>query len=71
MSKYFDGTTLAMFIKLELGGSRMERVSIWKNFLLLTVGGLLALHVNVVNADTSDHFDVDTDSSDECVLEQE
>ncbi|MFP5385977.1 MAG: hypothetical protein ACLGHN_07845 [Bacteriovoracia bacterium] len=50
----------------------MERKSIWKNFLLLTVGGLLALHINVSNAaETSDTTTNSTDASDECVLEQE
>lgn len=50
----------------------MERKSIWKNFLLLTVGGLLALHINVSNAaETSDSSNSSSDASDECVLEQE
>lgn len=51
----------------------MERKSIWKNFLLLTVGGLLALHLNVSNAaDTNtDASNTSSDASDECVLEQE
>lgn len=51
----------------------MERKSIWKNFLLLTVGGLLALHLNVsqaqdINADSSN---TSSDATEECVLEQE
>jgi hypothetical protein len=50
----------------------MERKSIWKNFLLLTVGGLLALHVDVSNAtESSDTSDTSSDASDSCVLEQE
>ncbi len=50
----------------------MEQKSLWKNFLLLTVGSLLALHINVTNAaETSDMSTSSTDSSDECVLEQE
>lgn len=51
----------------------MERKSIWKNFLLLTVGGLLALHINVSQAqDTTDNSNTTSpDASDECVLEQE
>ena len=50
----------------------MERKSIWKNFLLLTVGGLLALHINVSNAaETADGSNSSTDATDECVLEQE
>jgi hypothetical protein len=28
----------------------MERKSLWRNFLVLTVGSLLALHINVTNA---------------------
>jgi hypothetical protein len=62
----------AKSLRLELGGSRMERKSIWKNFLLLTVGSLLALHINVSNAtETSDSSNTSADASDECVLEQE
>lgn len=50
----------------------MERKSLWKNFLLLTVGGLLALHINVSNAaDSTDTSTASSDSTDECVLEQE
>lgn len=57
--------------ELELGGSRMERKSIWKNFLLLTIGGLLALHVDVSQADVNnDNALVNPDSTDECVLEE-
>lgn len=57
--------------ELELGGSRMERKSIWKNFLLLTIGGLLALHVDVSQADTNNENALTSpDSTDECVLEE-
>lgn len=50
----------------------MEQKSIWKNFLLLTVGGLLALHVNVSSAsDVTDHSVNSPDATDECVLEAE
>ncbi len=50
----------------------MERKSIWKNFLLLTVGGLLALHLNVSNAaDNDDSSNTSSDATDGCVLEQE
>lgn len=50
----------------------MERKSLWKNFLLLTVGGLLALHVNVSNAaDNSDSSTTSPDSTDDCTLEAE
>lgn len=50
----------------------MERKSIWKNFLLLTIGGLLALHVNVSSAsDLTDHSVNSSDSTDDCVLEAE
>lgn len=50
----------------------MERKSLWKNFLLLTVGGLLALHINVSQAaDNSDEGLSSSDSSDNCVLEAE
>lgn len=49
----------------------MERKSIWKNFLLLTIGGLLALHVDVSQADVNnDNALVNPDSTDECVLEE-
>lgn len=52
----------------------MEQKSVWKNFLLLTVGGLLALHVNVTQAaektSGSDSQTTQT-SSEECVLEVE
>ena len=30
----------------------MEQKIFWKNFLLLAVGGLLALHINVATAET-------------------
>ena len=63
-----------IYISHELGGSRMEQKSVWKNFLLLTVGGLLALHVNVTQAaektSGSDSQTTQT-SSEECVLEVE
>ena len=51
----------------------MERKSLWKNFLLLTVGSLLALHVNVSNAaeESAQSKNTSTDASDECVLEAE
>ena len=50
----------------------MEHKSIWKNFLLLTVGGLLALHVNISQAaDSNDNTNTSSDATDECVLEQE
>ena len=50
----------------------MERKSLWKNFLLLTVGSLLALHLNVSQAaDQSDSSNTSSDASDSCVLEQE
>ena len=51
----------------------MERKSIWKNFLLLTVGSLLALHLNVSQAqDTNTNSsNTSSDATDECVLEQE
>jgi hypothetical protein len=50
----------------------MERKSLWKNFLLLTVSGLLAVHLNVSNAaDSPINPDTSSDSSDGCVLEQE
>jgi hypothetical protein len=56
----------------KLGGSRMERKSLWKNFLLLTVGSLLALHLNVSQAaESSDEGLSSSDSSDNCVLEAE
>lgn len=49
----------------------MERKSIWKNFLLLTVGGLLALHVDVSQAvDDTDTSTTSPDATDECVLEE-
>jgi hypothetical protein len=56
----------------KLGGSRMERKSLWKNFLLLTVGSLLALHLNVSQAaESSDEGLSSSDASDNCVLEAE
>lgn len=49
----------------------MERKSIWKNFLLLTIGGLLALHVDVSQADDKNQNALTSpDSTDECVLEE-
>lgn len=49
----------------------MERKSLWKNFLLLTVGSVLALHVTVVSAaDSSDNPNTSSDATDECVLEE-
>lgn len=49
----------------------MERKSLWKNFLLLTVGSVLALHVSVVNAaDSTDNSNTSSDATDECVLEE-
>lgn len=49
----------------------MERKSLWKNFLLLTVGSLLAFHIDVVSAaDSTDDTNTSTDASDECVLEE-
>ena len=50
----------------------MERKSLWKNFLLLTVSGLLALHINVSKAaESADSSNTSSDASEECVLEQE
>lgn len=50
----------------------MERKSIWKNFLLLVVGGLLVAHLNVASAqDHTDNTHTSSDASDECVLEGE
>lgn len=50
----------------------MERKSLWKKFLLLTVGGLLALHVNVSNAsESADTSATSPDATDDCVLEAE
>ncbi len=49
----------------------MERKSLWKNFLLLTVGSLLAFNIDVVSAaDSTDSTDTSSDASDECVLEE-
>ena len=50
----------------------MERKSLRKNFLLLAIGGLLALHINISNAaDSTDGTNTSSDASEECVLEQE
>lgn len=50
----------------------MEQNSIWKNFLLLLVGGLLAMHVDFTHADQATSSLKDNpDVSDGCVLEQE
>lgn len=48
----------------------MERESLWKNFLTLVVGGLLALHVSVSQAadDTKDTT-TSPDASADCTLE--
>lgn len=49
----------------------MERKSVWKNFLLLAVGGLLVLHMNVSQAaDSTDSTNTSSDATDECVLEE-
>jgi hypothetical protein len=49
----------------------MERKSLWKNFILLTVGSILALHVSVVDAaDSTDNSNTSSDATDECVLEE-
>jgi hypothetical protein len=50
----------------------MERKSLWKNFLLLTVSSLLALHLNTgYAADETDKGNTSSDASDSCVLEAE
>jgi hypothetical protein len=51
----------------------MEQNSIWKNFLLLIVGGLLAMHVDFAQAaqGPSTSQTSDSETSDSCVLEQE
>ena len=65
------------FMKNKLGGSRMERKTYWKNFLLLVVGSVLALHINVSQAaDSSPKSTSGTTTSssvptDDCVLEAE
>jgi hypothetical protein len=49
----------------------MERKSLWKNFLLLTVGSLLVFHIDGVSAaDSTESTDTSSDASDECVLEE-
>jgi len=50
----------------------MEQTSIWKNFLLLIVGSLLALHINVVSAadSTSSATSSDSDKTEGCSLEE-
>jgi hypothetical protein len=50
----------------------MGRESIWKKWLLLTVSGLFALHINLTNAaDSKDISETSSDTSDSCVLEEE
>lgn len=49
----------------------MEQKSIWRNFLLLTVGSLLALHLNVAGAADSTDDTTSPDASDSCVLPAE
>jgi hypothetical protein len=49
----------------------MEHKSLWKNFLLLTIGGLLALHINVVSAADNSDDTTSSDASDSCVLPAE
>jgi hypothetical protein len=47
----------------------MERKCIWKNFLLLTVSGLLALHLNLGHAqDGEDNSVTSPDATDSCIL---
>ena len=51
----------------------MERKSsaLWKNFLLLTVGSLLALHLNVSQAADDNSGNTSSDASESCTLEVE
>ncbi|WP_408096625.1 hypothetical protein ACJVC5_16430 [Peredibacter sp. HCB2-198] len=50
----------------------MERKStLWKNFLLLTVGSLLALHLNVSKAADDNSGNTSSDASESCTLEAE
>ena len=50
----------------------MEHKSLWKNFLLLTVAGLVTLHLNVSQAaDSAENSNASPDASEECVLHQE
>jgi hypothetical protein len=69
LSKAFLAVTMPGNKVLELGGSRMERKSLWRNFLVLTVGSLLALHLNVSQASDSGS-NSSPDATDECVLEE-
>jgi hypothetical protein len=49
----------------------MEQKSIWKNILLLTVGSLLALHLNVSSAADSTPSDASSeDKTEGCVLSE-
>jgi hypothetical protein len=61
------------FMQKKLGGSRMERNSQWKNFLLLIVGSLLALHLNVGQAYDEGSFDDSfyEEKTDGCILEEQ
>ena len=69
-TKGFSGFTIHTRTKFELGGSRMERSSLWKNFLLLTVGGLLALHLNVASAQVDASSAQSADKTEGCILEE-
>lgn len=46
----------------------MEQKSLWKNFLLLTVGSLLALHLNVASATDQASTSQQEDKTEGCVL---
>lgn len=48
----------------------MEHKSLWKNFLLLSIGSLLALHLNVSNAaeQSSSSSSADDEKTEGCVL---
>lgn len=47
----------------------MEHKSIWKNFLILTVGSLIVFHLNVASAQSTDQGSGSQDEG--CVLEDE
>lgn len=50
----------------------MEHKILWKNFLLLMIAGLVTLHLNfAVAAESSQDSGTGSDTSEECVLEQE
>lgn len=47
----------------------MERKSIWKNFLILTIGSLIVFHVDMARADDESTYPTTDDEG--CVLSED